>query len=587
MRHILEIRGRDFYLDGKKTIIRSGAIHYFRVLPEYWENRLLKLKAAGLNTVETYVPWNLHEPKKGEFNFDGILDIVRFVKTAEKIGLNVIVRPGPYICAEWDFGGFPAWLLKDENIRLRCSDKKYLKAVTDYFNVLLPMLAPLQKTKDGPIIAMQIENEYGSFGNDKNYLSYLRGLMRSNGIDVLLFTSDGDNRYYLSGGGLEGELMVTNFNSMPADSFKDLRELQPDKPLMCGEYWCGWFEAWGGKHPKGSAEKLGEAIRQFFDLNASFNLYMFHGGTNFGFTSGANYYDKYTPTVTSYDYDAPLNEYGGYTDKYFAVREAIIEKTGESLPEPPAPPVLQRIGKVNLTETASLLNNIKRLGKKHRSVSPRSMEYYGQNHGLILYSTEIEGNYNDDKITIEGIHDKAFVWINGEFKGSFCRTDKTGRNEYSECFIVHFPAFSGKMRLDILVEAMGRVNYGNFIYDRKGIKNAKLGNQNLSDWLIYTLPLEDLSQIKFGNKDTQYPLFLRGSFKAETNADCFVDMKGFTKGIVWVNGFNLGRYWKIGPQRTLYLPGALLKEENEIIILELESSAKRSVEITDKPIYIK
>ena len=566
-------------------MIRSGAIHYFRVMPEYWEDRLFKLKAAGLNTVETYVPWNLHEPKPGEFCFEGILDIVKFVKTVDRLGLNVIVRPGPYICAEWDFGGFPAWLLKDENIRLRCYDKKYLDAVTKYYKVLLSKLAPLQKTKGGPIIAMQIENEYGSYGNDKQYLSYLRSLMRDCGIDVLLFTSDGDNRYYLSGGGLEGELMVTNFSEMPKNSFADLKELQPDKPLMCGEYWCGWFEHWGGRHPKGDAGKLSDAINQFFDKNASFNLYMFHGGTNFGFTAGANYHERYYPTVTSYDYDAPLNEYGGYTDKYFAIRETIMKRTGESLPEPPAEPVLQLIGRVKLTETASLLNNIKALGKKHTCASPYYMEHYGQNHGLILYHTEINGSYNDDKIIIEGIHDNAYVWLDGEFKGKHCRTEKTGRNSYDECLVVEFPAFTGTLKLDILVEAMGRVNYGNHIYDRKGIHNARLGNQNLFGWEVYILPLDNLSALNFAG-DAQYPLFLKGSFKTDSKADCFVDLKGFTRGIVWVNGFNLGRYWKIGPQRTLYLPGVLLKDENEIIVLELES-CKRSLEITDKPVYIK
>ena len=583
---MLEMKNRKFYMDGEEFHIYSGAMHYFRIPQEYWEDRLLKLRAAGLNTVETYVPWNFHEPQKGQFNFEGMLDIVKFVEIAQKLGLYVIVRPGPYICAEWDFGGLPAWLLKDKNIKIRCWDKKYIKAVEDFFKVLIPKLLPYLETNGGKIIAMQVENEYGSFGRDKKYLYWLRDLMRELGVDVQLFTSDGEDRYFFSGGGIPEDWMVANFGRYHEHRFDDLKMLQPDKPLMCGEHWCGWFDQWGAKHHTDDAEEsLGKSLDGFFNEDANFNLYMFHGGTNFGFSSGANYYDCYCPTTTSYDYGAPLSECGGYTDKYFVLRERMHKQLGKELPELPADTVTQKIGKVKFTEFADLKNVYKKFAVHKKSNSPQYMEHYGQNSGLIIYSTVLKGNYGDTELNAFGVHDIAYVYINDELKYVYDRTKLKGKALYEESFSVPVKAFNGEIKVDVLVQALGRVNYARRIYDRKGLDEIYLGGQAIVDWDVYCMELDTAPSIPYKKANTQYPCFMKGYFKAEEKSDTFVDMRGFTNAIVYVNGFNLGRFLKRGPQYTLYLPGCFLKDENEIVVLELEGTNKNGVSLTDKPIF--
>ncbi len=583
---MLEIKNKKFFINGKEEHIYSGAMHYFRIPEGYWEDRLLKLRAAGLNTVETYVPWNFHEPRKGEFNFEGMLDIERFVKTAQDLGLYVIVRPGPYICAEWDFGGLPAWLLKDKNIRLRCCDKKYMKAVEDFYKVLLPKLVPYLDTNGGSIIAMQVENEYGSFGRDKKYMYWLRQLMKDLGISCQLFTSDGEDRYFFSGGGIPEELMVANFGGWHEHRFDDLRLLQPDKPLMCGEHWCGWFDRWGASHHTDNAEEsLGRSLDGFFSEDANFNLYMFHGGTNFGFSSGANYYDMYCPTTTSYDYGAPLSENGAYTEKYFVLRNRMAKQLGKELPELPEDAKTQSIGEVRFTEFADLRKVYKKFAVHKRSHIPYHMEHYGQNSGLILYSTVLKGNYRDTELNAFGVHDIAYIYINGELKHIYDRTKLKGKELYEESFSVKVPAFDGECRVDILVQALGRVNYARRMYDRKGIDEIYLGGQAIVDWDVYCMELDAAPEISYTGKNTEYPAFLKGTFKATDKTDTFVDMRGFTNAVVYVNGFNLGRFLKRGPQFTLYLPGTLLKDENEIVILELENTKKKSVKLIDYPIF--
>ena len=583
---MLEKRNRKFYMDGEEFHIYSGAMHYFRIPQEYWEDRLLKLRAAGLNTVETYVPWNFHEPKKGQFNFEGMLDIVKFVETAQNLGLYVIVRPGPYICAEWDFGGLPAWLLKDKNIRIRCWNKTYIKAVEDYFKVLIPKLVPYLETNGGKIIAMQVENEYGSFGRDKKYLYWLRELMRDLGVDIQLFTSDGEDRYFFSGGGIPEDWMVANFGGYNEHRFDDLKLLQPDKPLMCGEHWCGWFDRWGTKHHTDNAEEsLGRSLDGFFKEDANFNLYMFHGGTNFGFSSGANYYDCYCPTTTSYDYGAPLNEYGGYTEKYFVLRERMKKQLGKELPELPEDAKTQKIGKVNFTGFADFRNVYKKFAVHKKSHIPHYMEHFGQNSGLILYSTTLKGNYKDTKLNAFGVHDIAYIYINGELKHIYDRTKLKGKELYDESFSVPVDAFDGEIKVDIIVQALGRINYDRRIYDRKGLDEIYLGGQAIVDWDVYCMELDTAPAISYKNSHKDFPCFMKGTFKADEKHDTFVDMRGFTNAIVYVNGFNLGRFITGGPQYTLYLPGTLLKEENEIVVLELQKTNKKSITLTDKPIF--
>lgn len=594
---MLEIKNGSFYMDEKPFHIYSGAMHYFRIPCEYWEDRLKKLKAAGFNTVETYVAWNIHQPKEeNKFDFDGQNDLIKFIKLAQETGLYVIVRPGPYICAEWEFGGFPAWLLKYDDIKLRCYNERYLNFVKNYFDVLLPMLAKEQITNGGPIIAMQIENEYGSYGRDKKYLNYLRNLMKNNGINVLLFTSDGESNYHLSGGSLDDEFKVVNFGSYPKDGLKELKLYQPDKPLMCGEMWCGWFDHFRDKHHHSSdiyTKKTNKRIvDEFFEENANFNFYMFHGGTNFGFMAGANYANVYQPTTTSYDYDAPLNEYGDYTKKYFVIRDALCKNQGIEFPSLPPRPQTQSIGSVKLPYTASFIENVKKNADKHTSHIPHYMEHYGQNYGMILYHTEIEGNYPNTQIAADGVHDIAYVYVNGKFVGRFDRSNSRTKKQIRanadapESFSFPIPAFNGKISVDILVEGMGRINFAKRIHDRKGLANIMIGEQYTYDFDVYTIPIDKYENLNFTEKSTSdFPAYLKGTFYTDSKADCFVSIKNFKKGYVFVNGKNLGRYWEVGPQQTLYLPGVWLKHENEIVIFEQEGFKKPEVTIIDHPVF--
>lgn len=573
---MLTIKDGEFKMNGESFRIYSGSMHYFRIMPEYWEDRLRKLKAAGFNTVETYVCWNMHEPRKGEFDFTGRFDIRRFIKTAQEVGLYAIVRPGPYICAEWDFGGLPAWLLKDRNMRLRCAYPEYLQHVSDFYHRLFEEIGDLQQSEGGNIIAMQIENEYGSYGNDKEYLRYIEKLMLDCGTKVMLFTSDGDDNSMLSGGTLPDVFKTLNFGSRASEIFNAMDRFHESTPKMCTEFWCGWFDHWGEEHHTRGSDSVAGEIKDFLDIDASFNFYMFHGGTNFGFTAGANCYEEYQPTVTSYDYCALLTEWGDYTPAYYAVRELLLK--AQNLPETelPASPELQTIGKVELDESTSLMSNFDNLGERHRVPLPESMEYFGQNSGMIYYETKLEQIYDPRELRVANVHDTAYVYIDGEHKATIDRRDENKVKGYDTF------KFDG-CTIGVLVDAMGRVNYGEHLYDRKGIDAIRYGNQNLMGYDVVTLPLDNPEKIDFSLEGGKYPLFMRGHFKAQSQNDCFVHLDGFKKGCVYINGFNIGRYWEIGPQRALYIPGVLLKDENEIIILELEGCEKAEVEITAEP----
>ena len=592
---MLEIKNKKFYMDSKPFDIYSGAMHYFRTVPEYWEDRLTKLKAAGFNTVETYVCWNLHEKKPGEFDFSGILDIEKYLEIAQKVGLYAIVRPGPYICAEWDFGGLPAWLLKDKNMQIRCMYPDYLKCVERFYKELLPRLVPHLESHGGNIIAMQVENEYGSYGNDKDYLRYVEKLTRDCGIDCLLFTSDENTNNMISGGSLPDIYKVLNFGSRSRTAFNVLKDFENDGPNMCGEFWCGWFDHWRDKHHTRNSLEIVNEIKGFIDNGASFNIYMFHGGTNFGFTAGANHNQGhgYEPTVTSYDYCAMLTEWGDYTPAYHAVRKLLCEKQGIEPPEFPESPKLQSIGKVELTETASLFENLDNIGEKHHVSVPEGMEYFGQNFGLIYYETTLKGKYNASPMYVKNVHDFAEVYFDGEKKTSIDRTlysvegkttlkDVIFKKKKGESSPFLMPALSGERKIGVLVDTMGRVNYGNML-DRKGISDIYLGIQRLMNYDVWTLPLDNLDKLKYSSSvKKEEPVFLRGSFKTDSKADCFIHLDGFNRGCVYINGFNLGRFWKVGPQKSLYIPGTLLKDENEIIVFNIGGYSKPTVSITDK-----
>ncbi len=584
---MFEIKGKDFLLNGKKVNVYSGVMHYFRMQPEYWEDRLTKLKLCGFNTVETYMCWNLHEPKKGVYDFEGMLDIERYIEIAGKVGLNVIVRPGPYICAEWDFGGLPPWLLADRNIRLRCNNELFKKHVEDWYAVMFDKIRPHLDSNGGNVIMMQVENEYGSFGNDYEYLEFVKELFAKYNMDVLLFTSDGNWCNMLSGGSLPSLYKVLNFGSNAKGAFGALDGFQKDMPLFCGEFWCGWFDHWGEKHHTRNSTSVVKEIEDFIAQDANFNVYMFYGGTNFGFWAGSNFErGKINPTTTSYDYCAFLTEWGDYTPAYHAVREVMHKVQGLEMLPLVDRPKMQNIGVVKMTESAKLFDNLSKIGTKFRSATPESMEYFGQNYGFIYYETKIKGKYQMQPLKINGVHDIAHIYVDDKKVAVFDRNKKTnllGMNKH-QMFI---GGVDGEKKIGILVDAMGRINYGEKLEDRKGIESVIFGKQIMFGYDVYCLPMDNLDKLEFTNQmANNEPVFVRGTFKANSKDECFVHMDNFGKGNVWINGYNIGRYWtKKGPQKALYIPGSLLNtdKENEIIIFDIEGYKNAEVVIDGKP----
>lgn len=570
---MLTVKDGVFYLADQPFQILSGGIHYFRTVPEHWGDRLMKLKALGLNTVETYIPWNFHEPKKGQFNFAGLADIEQFIELAKRLGLYVIIRPSPYICAEWEMGGLPAWLLKDKEVVLRSSHSTFLKHVEEYFDVLLPKFKDYLSQQGGPIIAMQIENEYGAYGNDLNYLNFFKGQYKKHNLDTFLFTSDGPA--YMEQGSLPDVTTTLNFGSRVDEAFGKLEELKPNSPKMVTEFWIGWFDHWNGKHHTRDAEDATEVFRDLMELKSSVNFYMFHGGTNFGFMNGANHYDIYYPTITSYDYDALLTENGEITEKYKAVKKILSHYI--DVPEDYKSEITTHAyGHVELTESVSLFDTLNDISKKVDYIVPLSMEELDHPYGYTLYRTKVNRQgvltFNSD-----AIHDRSYVYINGEYVLT------TYKNDQEKELNLNFPKENNV--LEILVENMGRANYGEHLLDKKGIvKNIWLGEQYWFNWEMYLIDTEILPR-DFSTKDKRFPKFYRGHFEVESLHDTFVDLEGFSKGNVFINGFNLGRYWNTaGPQKTLYLPGPLLKKgNNEIIVLELEGTSSNSIQLVDKP----
>ena len=575
---VFEIKQDNFYLDGKPFQVISGSIHYFRVVPEYWRDRLLKLKAMGCNTVETYIPWNYHEPRKGEFDFNGLKDVEKFIKTAQEIGLYVILRPSPYICAEWEFGGLPAWLLKEDGIRLRCYDERYIKHVMEYYDVLIPKLAALQVTNGGPVIMMQVENEYGSYGDDKQYLAALRDGMKARGVDVPLVTSDGPEHDMLICGHVDDVFQTGNFGSNAKGNFKVLDDFGIS-PKMCMEFWCGWFDAWGnGGHKTTAPEKVAEEFEYMLD-NGHVNIYMFHGGTSFGLMNGANYYDYLTPDVTSYDYDAPLTEDGHTTEKYRLMQAAI--KARREVPEVDIPEIpVKAYGAIKPVRAGNLLAAAKKLPFVH-NVTPMSMERLGQDYGYILYHTELVNENEIRKIQLTHANDRAKIYLDGEL--ILTLYDRELLNAYE--FETPVPVRPGAS-LDILVENLGRVNYSYKIeMQRKGIDGAVVINNHLRyGWDITCIDEKAMLDLDIcGEKADGAPGVYDIAFDVDEPADTFLDMSGWGKGVVFINGFTLGRFWDIGPQKRLYIPAPLLKKGvNELRIIETEGRSAH-VELMDKP----
>ncbi len=584
----LSINDGTYLLDGKPFRIISGAIHYFRILPAYWKDRITKARLCGLNTVETYIPWNLHEPRPGQFCFEDRIDLEAFIRTVADEGLNLIIRPGPYICAEWEFGGLPSWLLKDRSMRLRCMHAPFIEAVDRYFDELIPRLSKHQSTRGGPIIAVQVENEYGSYGSDTAYLTHLNEGLEARNIDVLTFTSDGPTSWMLTGGTLPKSadvLPTVNFGSKAIEAFACLDEFVGGEniPPTCMEFWNGWFDHWGEEHHVRGVDDAAESLDEILAAGGSVNLYMFSGGTNFGFCSGSNYADGIQPTITSYDYDAALGETGEPSAKYHAFRSVIAKYGPVPREELPAAAPSRAFGTVHLTESAGLFENLASASPiVHHSPVTLSMEEVDQDYGFILYRTTVFGPREEAVLHLQDVHDRALVFVDGEYLGTIDRGGKS---------TIRFGVATGaSVQLDILVENLGRINYGPLLADRKGItEGVRLGNQFLYSWDHYPLPLAPLPELAFQTStgaETVDPAFHRGYLTIDTPADTFLDFSGWTKGVCFVNGFNLGRYWDIGPQRTLYIPAALLHPGgNEIVIFELHGCSKsgkdRSIVLSD------
>ena len=571
----VEFSNRSVLIDQKKVTIVSGAIHYFRVPEPYWRDRLVKAAQCGLNCVETYMCWNLHEPEEGVFDFSGMLDFEKFIRTAQEVGLYVIVRPGPYICAEWDNGGFPYWLMLKNGIEFRRSNDVYLKCVQNYYDVIMPKLAALQYDNGGPIIAMQIENEYGSYSRDREYLKSLRQMYLDHGVKIPLFTSDGAADHYIIHGTVDGSPMTLNGGSGLDGMAQLTRQIRPDEPPFCMEFWCGWFDNWvDGDHRTRCAQEVADETDDMLSAGGNLNYYMFHGGTNFGFTAGANggQGQRYTPDTTSYDYDAPLSEAGDPTPKYFAIQKVIKKHLPDAAVGTPQPSVKKAYGKLRFKEMALLSDNLDNVcSKKVDSLSPLSMEKMGQSAGFIHYQTWIEGPLNYLDIALCGVRDRAQVFLDGKLVFTYFRNDEKHN--------VSLGAFnSKKARLDILVENLGRINYGQDTgYDFKGItRSVTINGAACLNWKIWSLPMSDLNRIEwkeFTGNAVNTPAFYRAELEIdEEPADTFVVFPG-VHGCVLVNGINIGRYFRKGSlAKTLYLPGCWLKRgKNEIIVFETES----------------
>jgi len=576
-RHTFAIGPNDFLLDGRRFQIRCGEIHAARVPAEYWRHRLQMAKAMGLNTVCAYLFWNQIEPRPGEFDWSGQADLPEFCRLAQAEGLWVILRPGPYACAEWEMGGFPWWLLKNDELKLRTRDPRYLAAVREYLGQVGKMLGPLQITHGGPILMVQVENEYGFYGKDAAYMGDMRQAMIDAGFDVTLFACNPP--YHLKDGYRQDLFPVVNFGSDPAGSFKSLREILPQGPLMCGEFYPGWFDTWGAPHHLGKTAQYLADLELMLQHDESFSIYMAHGGTTFGLWAGAD--GPFKPDTSSYDYDAPISEAGWTTPKFFQTRDLFAKYLlpGEKIPDPPAANPVIAILPFTVAECAPVFEN---LPPAIEATTPQTMEKYDQGHGCILYRTTIPAGPAAQMLGAAEVHDFGFVYLDGRRLGVL---DRRSNN-----FKIQLPAREKTARLDILVEAMGRVNFGAGVHDRKGLHApVKLGGQELTGWQTFTLPLDDpmVSALKFSNSVTasNAPAFWRATVSLDKTGDTFLDLSHWGKGVVWANGRCLGRFWNIGPVQTAYLPGCWLRPgKNEIVILDLIGPAKPELAGLEKPI---
>ena len=570
----------DFLLHGEPYRILSGAIHYFRVHPDHWADRIRKARQMGLNTIETYVAWNAHAPREGEFDLSGNLDLGAFLDVVAAEGMYAIVRPGPYICAEWTNGGLPAWLFSDSSTGVRQDEPRYMSEVDRYLEQLAPVLVPRQIDSGGPIILVQVENEYGAYGADKTYLRKLVAINRRIGITVPLTTVDQPVDDMLENGGIPELHRTGSFGSRAPERLATLRRHQPTGPLMCSEFWDGWFDDWGSHHHLTSVDDTARSLDELLERGASVNIYMFHGGTNFGLTNGANDKGTYLPIVTSYDYDAPLDEAGNPTEKYWAMRDVIAKyaPVGDDKPQAaPAPPAFT----VPIRSILPLWDVLDLLGTPSLHESLPTLDSLGQYDGFALYRTAIDVT-GPAVLHVDEVRDRAQVFLNEDSLGVLAR-------DHHDTTIA-LPA-AAKGMLELLVEDQGRVDYGPRIGEPKGlIGEASINGEVLRSWSVVPLDLADIAPVAHALKSADGlsfvagPAFAGATFDHPGSGDLYLDTATWGKGVVWVNGFCLGRYWSRGPQRTLYVPGPVLREAgNEIIMLELQATTSREVSFVSAP----
>lgn len=590
-----EIGNKTFLLNGKPFVVKAAEVHYPRIPRPYWEQRIKMCKALGMNTLCVYVFWNIHEQKMDEFDFTDNNDLRAFVKLAQQNGMYVIVRPGPYVCAEWEMGGLPWWLLKKKDIRLREQDPFFMERLRVFEKKVGEQIGDLTIEKGGPIIMVQVENEYGSYGEDKPYISEVRDIIRESGFDqVKLFQCDWSSNFTKNG--LDDLTWTMNFGTGANidNEFRKLKQLRPESPLMCSEFWSGWFDKWGGRHETRGAKDMVDGMRDMLDRGISFSLYMTHGGTNWGHWAGANS-PGFAPDVTSYDYDAPINEAGQTTPKYFELREMMAKyNDGKKLPAIPKEYPTISIPKVEFKEVAPLFSNLPQPTQLNGEL--RTFEELDLGWGCMLYRTKIQQAINAESVLkVTEAHDYAQIFINGKYIGKLDRINRETT--------LNLPAMRQGDVLDIYVEALGRINFGRAIKDFKGITekveltynladNSQV-NINLKNWEIYCLPDDYKTQTEMKYVPvTEQNKGVRGNYRATFNlskvGDTFINMETFGKGQVYVNGHAIGRFWQIGPQQTLYMPGCWLKKGvNEIIVTDVVGPKEAAVEGLQKPIIDK
>ncbi|MEO6252174.1 MAG: beta-galactosidase family protein [Ferruginibacter sp.] len=583
-KHSFALSKTDFLLDAKPFQIISGEVHPARIPKEYWRHRIQMVKAMGCNTIAAYIFWNYHEQKEGVFDFKtGNRDMAEFIRICQQEGMWVLLRPGPYVCAEWDFGGLPPYLLKYPDIKIRCMDPRYMKATESYIQQLAKQVVSLQCINGGPILMVQIENEYGSYGNDKNYLEALRTAWLKNGIKVPFYTADGPTAFMLEAGHIKGTAIGLDSGSSDAD-FAQASKSDPDVPAFSSETYPGWLTHWGERWQRPDTNDLKKEVEYLLKNKRSFNLYVIHGGTNFGFTAGANAFSptQYQPDITSYDYDAPINEQGLPTAKYMMLRNLISKYTNIKPSQiPKAIPTIS-IPSIEMKYMTTIWDH---LPEPLLSAQPKPMEYFDQNQGLILYRTKLIGHHSG-KLQIWEPHDYALVFVNGKFIDTVHRDGGNWTVDLAK-------TETDNPVLDILVEGMGHINFAQFMIDRKGITDRVILNgMTLMNWEIFSLPMDDIRQattrqatnhtaIKNNTSfsgQTSNGIFFKGVFSLSQTSDTYFDLSSYSKGMVYINGHNLGRHWNIGPQQRLYCPASWLKKgNNEIIIFDLHQTEAKPI----------